>query len=93
MIMEGQIPVDLKRSERELLLNVLDLDPGVLKKLQHPQAKGHLLSVDLSAEEITRLLSGVAAEIGASDDMHMRKAFEELQEKLEGIDRKGAAPA
>ena len=93
--MEGQIPIDLKRSERELLLNVLDLEPAVLKKLQHPQTKGNLLSVDLTPEEITRVLAGVASEIGGADDVHMRKAFEELQEKLERIERdsKGAAPA
>ena len=95
MSMEGQIPLELKRSERELLLNVLDMDPVVVKKLQHPQAKGNLLSVDLTPEELSKVLAGVAAEIGAADDEHMRKAYEELQERLENIERagKGAAPA
>jgi hypothetical protein len=95
MSMEGQIPIELKRSERELLLNVLDMDPVVQKKLQHPQAKGNLLSVALSPEELSGVLSGLAAEAGAADDEIMRKAYEELQEKLERVEResRGAAPA
>ncbi len=89
MNMERQIPIDLKRSERELLLNVLDVDPAVEKKLVKPQSKGNLLSIVLSAEELSGLLVALAREMEAAEDANMRRAYEELQEKLEAIDSAG----
>ncbi len=84
--MERQISIDLKRSERELLLNVLDVDPAVEKKLVKAQAKGNLLSIVLSGEELSGLLAALASEANAAEDPNMRRAYEELQEKLEAID-------
>ncbi len=87
--MERQISIDLKRSERELLLNVLDIDPAVEKKLIKPQSKGNLLSIVLTAEELSGLLAALAREADTAEDPNMRRAYEELQEKLEAIDRAG----
>jgi hypothetical protein len=87
--MEGEISLELKRSERELLQNLLDIDPAVERKLVNPPLRGNLLCVSLSADELSGLLGALSAEVDATDDANMRRGYEELQEKLEAIQRAG----
>jgi hypothetical protein len=81
--MSNPLTIELSRSERELLLNILDIDPSVGKKLATARITGRVYRVELTRDELSGLGAGLAAEAAGADDSNLRRAFEELQEKLE----------
>ncbi len=77
------IPTELTRSERELLLNILHLAPDTEKKIIAARITGNRFRIEFTPAEMEGLLAGLASEAHANADRTMARAFDELREKLE----------
>jgi hypothetical protein len=77
--------VELTRSERELLLNILRIAPDVEKKILASRITGNRFHIEFTPQEMDGLLGGLGSEANATDDRTMARAYEELREKLEKI--------
>jgi predicted DNA-binding transcriptional regulator YafY len=75
--------IELTRSERELLLNILHIAPEVEKKIISSRITGNRFHIEFSPKELEGLLAGLASEANASDDRTMSRAYDELRQKLE----------
>jgi hypothetical protein len=75
--------IELTRSERELLLNILHIAPDVEKKILAARITGNRFHIEFTPTELDGLLTGLAAEANANADRTMARAFDELREKLE----------
>ncbi len=95
--METPIHVELKRSERELLLNLLHIDREVEKRVVNARPADNRFPLDLERREMDGLLAAITSEANHTDDRNMQKAYEELREKLERLEpaaaEGGSAPA
>ena len=75
--------IELTRSERELLLNILHIAPEVEKKIISSRITGNRYHIEFEPKEIEGLMNGLASEANATDDRTMARAYEELREKLD----------
>jgi hypothetical protein len=75
--------IELTRSERELLLNILHIAPEVEKKIVSSRITGNRYHIEFEPKEIEGLMNGLASEANATDDRTMARAYEELREKLD----------
>jgi hypothetical protein len=78
--------VELTRSERELLLNILHIAPEVEKKIISSRITGNRFHIEFAPKELEGLMNGLASEANATDDRTMARAYEDLREKLEKTD-------
>ncbi len=83
--MDTTLTVELSRSERELLLNILHISPDVEKKLVSTRITGNRYHVELTSAELQGLLNGLASESNHTDDRTLARAYDELHERLEKI--------
>lgn len=93
--METPIHVELKRSERELLLNLLHIDSEVEKRVVNARPVANRFPLELDRREMDGLLAAITSEANHTDDRNMQKAYEELRERLEKLEPaavEGAAP-
>ena len=84
--METPQIVELTRSERELLLNILHIAPDVEKKIISARITGNRYNIEFEPKEIEGLMNGLASEVNATDDRTMARAYEDLRQKLEKIE-------
>jgi hypothetical protein len=84
--METPQTVELTRSERELLLNILHIAPDVEKKIISARIDGNRYHIEFAPKEIEGLLNGLASKANATDDRTMARAYEDLRQKLEKIE-------
>jgi hypothetical protein len=75
--------IELTRSERELLLNILHIAPEVEKKIVSSRITGNRYHIEFEPKEIEGLMNGLTSEANATDDRTMARAYEELREKLD----------
>ncbi len=83
--------IQLTRSERELILNILHLSPEVQHKVANTRIVANRYAVELSQQEMDALLSGLGSEINATRDRTMAKAYEELRDRLEALSGSASA--
>ncbi len=83
--MDTTLTVELSRSERELLLNILHISPDVEKKLVSTRITGNRYHVEFTSAELQGLLNGLASESNHTDDRTLARAYDELHERLEKI--------
>jgi len=88
--MEGNLAIVLSRSERELLLNLYHLDPAVEKKLLSAKPEAHRYRVEFTPAEFAGVIAGLASESNHTEDRIMAKAYDDLQGKLEALEKKDA---
>jgi len=81
--MDTSLTVELSRSERELVLNILHISPEVEKKLLSTRITGNRYHVDLSTAELHGIINGLASESNHTDDRTLARAYDELREKFE----------
>jgi len=81
--------VELTRSERELLLNILHIAPEVEKKIISARITGQRFHIEFTPKELESLLNGLASEVNATGDRTMARAYEDLRQKLEKIEAGG----
>ncbi len=89
--MDTPLTVELTRSERELMLNILHISPEVEKKLVSTRITGNRYHVELTAAELQGIVNGLASESNHTDDRTLARAYDELREKLEKL-TEGSAP-
>jgi hypothetical protein len=75
--------IELTRSERELLLNILHIAPEVEKKIISSRITGNRFHIEFTPKELEGLMNGLASESNATDDRTMARAYEDLRQKLE----------
>jgi len=78
--------IELTRSERELLLNILHIAPEVEKKIITSRITGNRFHIEFEPKELEGLLAGLSSEANATDDRTMSRAYDELRQKLEKIE-------
>ncbi|MGA2613418.1 MAG: hypothetical protein ABSG38_08195 [Spirochaetia bacterium] len=83
--MDNTLAVELSRSERELMLNILHISPDVEKKLISTRITGNRYHIDFSAAELQGIINGLASESNHTDDRTLARAYDELRERLEKI--------
>ncbi len=83
--MDSPTTVELTRSERELLLNILHIAPDVEKKIVSTRITGNRFHIEFTPQELEGLLTGLASESNATDDRTMATAYEDLRRKLEKL--------
>ena len=87
--MDMTLTVELSRSERELVLNILHVSPEVEKKLVSTRITGNRYHIEFSTAELQGIISGLASESNHTDDRTLARAYDELREKLEKLIDKG----
>ncbi len=83
--MDSPTTIELTRSERELLLNILHIAPEVEKKIMGSRITGNRFHIEFTPQELEGLLTGLASESNATGDRTMARAYDELRVKLEKI--------
>jgi predicted DNA-binding transcriptional regulator YafY len=81
--MDMPMTIELTRSERELLLNILHIAPEVEKKIISSRITGNRFHIEFTPQELEGLLNGLASESNATGDRTMARAYEDLRQKLE----------
>jgi len=84
--MDTLLTIELTRSERELLLNILHIAPEVEKKIISSKITGNRFHIEFTPKELEGLVNGLNSEMNATDDRTMARAYEELREKLDKLD-------
>jgi hypothetical protein len=84
--MDQMIRMELTRSERELLLNLLYIDREVEKKVVNSRPANNRFPLELDQKEMEGVLNALSGEANHTDDRNLQKAYEELRERLEKID-------
>lgn len=83
--MDTPLTVELSRSERELMLNILHISPEVEKKLISTRITGNRYHIEFTTTEIQGVLNGLASESNHTDDRTLARAYDELHERLEKL--------
>jgi hypothetical protein len=84
--MDTSLVIELTRSERELLLNILRIDPEVEKKIVSSRITGNRFHIEFTPKDVEGLMNGLSSEAHATDDRTMARAYDELRQKLEKIE-------
>jgi predicted DNA-binding transcriptional regulator YafY len=84
--MDTPLTIELTRSERELLLNILHIAPEVERKIFSSRITGNRYHIEFTPQELEGLMNGLASEMNASSDRTMTRAYEELRQKLEKVE-------
>jgi len=83
--MDTPLTVELTRSERELVLNILHISPEVEKKLISTRITGNRYHIELTNAELLGVVNGLTSESNHTDDRTLARAYDELREKLEKL--------
>jgi hypothetical protein len=75
----------LTRSERDLILNIQDLDQELERKLKVTVMYGNAFIVKLPLGKVNTLLESLEGEANKVEDTNLQKAYSDLHDKLEGI--------
>jgi hypothetical protein len=81
--MDAPLTIELSRSERELVLNILHIGPEVEKKLLSTRITGNRYHIEFTTTELHGIINGLASESNHTDDRTLARAYDELREKLE----------
>jgi len=81
--MDTPLTIELTRSERELLLNILNIAPEAEKKIVSARITGNRFHIEFTASELEGLMTGLTSEANYAEDSAMARAFEELRQKME----------
>lgn len=81
--METLFSIELTRSEKDLLLNDLDLDPVVGDKLRLRAQRGNTILVKLEREQVGRVVNALEEAAADAAEAELAKAYRDLVAKLE----------
>jgi hypothetical protein len=82
-VVEKLFPVELTRSEKDLLLNDLDLDPVVSGKMRLLAQRGNSIVVKLEREQVERMVDALEEAAANAREAELAKAYRDLCAKLE----------
>ena len=81
--MEQLFTIELTRSEKDLLLNDLDLDPIVGDKMRLRAQRGNTIFVKLEREQVERMVNALEEAAANAGEAELAKAYRDLCAKLE----------
>ena len=81
--MEQLFTIELTRSEKDLLLNDLDLDPVVGDKMRLRAQRGNTIVVKLEREQVERMVNTLEEAAAEAGEAELAKAYRDLCAKLE----------
>jgi uncharacterized protein (DUF1778 family) len=81
--MDKLFSLELTRSEKDLLLNDLDVPPEIDAKLRLPAQRGNSITVKLALEQLDRLIGALEEAANGAEERELAKAYRDLIAKLE----------
>ena len=81
--MEKLFTIELTRSEKDLLLNDLDLDSVVGDKMRLLAQRGNTIVVKLEREQVERMVDALEEAAADAGEAELAKAYRDLCAKLE----------
>ena len=81
--MEKLFTIELTRSEKDLLLNDLDLDTIVGDKIRLLAQRGNTIVVKLEREQVERIVNTLEEAAAEAGEAELAKAYRDLCAKLE----------
>lgn len=81
--MEKLFTIELTRSEKDLLLNDLDLDSIVGDKIRLLAQRGNTVVVKLEREQVERMVNTLEEAAAEAGEAELAKAYRDLCAKLE----------
>ena len=81
--MEQLFTIELTRSEKDLLLNDLDLDSIVGDKIRLLAQRGNTVVVKLEREQVERMVNTLEEAAAEAGEAELAKAYRDLCAKLE----------
>jgi hypothetical protein len=81
--MDKLILVEFSRSERDLLLNIEDLNPEVERKLKVATMQGNAFRVKYPEDILTSMIDGLEAAIDRTKEAELAKTYGDLRSKIE----------
>ncbi len=81
--METLFTIELTRSEKDLLLNDLDLDSIVGDKMRLLAQRGNTIVVKLEREQVERMVDALEEAAADAGEAELAKAYRDLCAKLE----------
>jgi hypothetical protein len=82
-VVEKIFAIELSRSEKDLLLNDLDLDPVVSGKLRLIAQRGNTILLKLEREQVERIVNALEEAAAKTGEAELVKAYRDLCAKLE----------
>jgi hypothetical protein len=83
--MEKLITLEFGRGEKELLLNMPDLDVEVARKLQVIAVHGNTFQVKFTVDKLRSMIESAEKGAEQAEDENLQKAYRELYQKLDRI--------
>jgi hypothetical protein len=80
---EKLFTIELTRSEKDLLLNDLDLEPAVSDKMRLLAQRGNTITVKLEREQVERIVDALEEAAADAREAELAKAYRDLCAKLE----------
>lgn len=80
--MERLFTIELTRSEKDLLLNDLDLDSIVVDKMRLLAQRGNIIVVKLEREQVERMVDVLEEAASDAGEAELAKAYRDLGAKL-----------
>ena len=84
---DDRIPFTLSNGERDLLLDLVLVDPAIEVRLRLAATSGTELVVGLTLEDIDDLVGNAAAEANHSEDAKRRRALSKIVDRLIRMER------
>jgi len=81
--MDKLITVEFSRSERDLLLNIEDLNPEAGRKLKVATMQGNAFKVKYPQDILTSMIDGLEAAADRTGEADLAKSYGDLRAKLE----------
>jgi hypothetical protein len=82
-VVEKFFTIELTRSEKDLLLNDLDLDSIVGDKMRLLAQRGNTIVVKLEREQVERMVDALEEAAAEAGEAELAKTYRELCAKLE----------
>lgn len=79
---ETPLPIQFTLRKRDLIINLLSVEPDVVERFQLAILKGENLVVNLSAGDLDTLLGAIAAGANHTQKKKLQKELDKLCERL-----------
>ena len=83
MRMDKLLSLELTRSEKDLLLNDLEIPPEIDGKLRLLAQRGNSITVKLTLEQLDQVIAALEEASHGAEEQELAKAYRDLIAKLE----------
>ncbi|MBI1768299.1 MAG: hypothetical protein HYR67_07985 [Bacteroidetes bacterium] len=82
---ETPLPIQFTRRERDLIVNLLSVEPEIVERFQLAILKGKMLVVNLSAGDLDTLQGAIAADANHTEEKKLQRELDDLFERLDEV--------